>query len=71
MLQRCRLQLLDGILADPLVFRSAVQYTDLPGESVLLRISVTFMMKVYTHAVLKHELHVLDLISRVTRKISW
>lgn len=32
-----------------------MHHNDLPGESVLLRISVTFMMKVYTHAVLKHD----------------
>ena len=48
MLKSRRLQLLDRILASPLVFPSAMQYKEIPGESVLLRISVTFMMKVYT-----------------------
>ena len=70
MLESGGLQLFDGILADPLVCPSATQHKDIPGESVLLRISVTFMAKVYTRGV-DTRLQGRHSISRVTRKTSF
>jgi hypothetical protein len=50
-----RLQLFNSILTNPLVCKlDHSPWGQIPGERVLLRISVTFMMETL-HAMLKHD----------------